>query len=360
MLITTGMALGILTFVMLSTHFFRAFSLLSRGVPLGVLFEMIFLLLPSVLRFALPLALLVSTVLVYSRMSADSEIIALKSMGVSIWQTVMPAMVISLVFSALGVWISFWVAPACRYLSENLQQEAIAEAPLILLEPGHFSEAFPGCAFRVGAKNGNQLQDIHIVYPYGGKNKKRCQDIVAKSGELKVDRETECFELTLRDASVTDFAMGEAPTPEDTKVLKTRLIKLPYSYASDRKKNWSVLRKAKYLNLREACAKVYQEKQNGRKKEVTSILLDLHSRMAMALSPFAFLLLGIPFAIRNRRSELSVGLLYCVLLALVFYAFSLLSNTMKNVPGVQYVIWIPNLAYQVVGLIMLKKLEKNG
>ena len=358
MLATTGMALGILTFVLLSGHFYRAFELLSRGVPLSKLLEVIGLLLPEILRIVLPLALLVSTVLVFSRMSADSEIIALKSMGVSIWQTVLPALAISLVFTALCLFLSLWLAPVCRYRSEVLRYEALLETPLTLIEPGEFSNAFPQCSLRVGSRSGKELHDVHIIV--GEKGSSRCQDIYAASGILEFDAEKGTVELNLKDASVTDFSLGSAPTPDDTRFMAAKNISLPILLTDKRHNNWAVWRKPKYLNLKELCGKISQTRLAG--MDATSMVLDLHSRFAMALSPFAFLLLGLPFGIRSRRSELSVGLLVCVLLALVFYAFAMLANALRKVSGLhpEVIIWIPNVLYQAVGLYMLRRLERQG
>ena len=330
MLATTGMALGILTFVLLSGHFYRAFELLSKGVSIWTLFQVIGLLLPEIFRVALPLAMLVSTVLVFSRMSADSEIVALKSMGISIWQTVTPALAISFAFSLLCLWLSLWLAPACRYRSEVLRYEAMLEAPLTLLEPGEFTNAFPQCSLRIGSRSGKELTDIHIIV--GEKGSRRCQEINAESGTMGFDVEQECVELRLRNASITDFSLDRKPEPDDTRFMAAKSISLPLALGDRRHSTWAVWRKPKYLNLRELCGKISQMKIAG--GDVTPIVLDLHSRVAMALSPFAFLLLGLPFGIRSKRSELSVGLLVCVLLALVFYAFAMLANALRKVSGI--------------------------
>ena len=358
MLATTGMALGILTFVLLSGHFYKAFELLSKGVPLSTLLEVIGLLLPEVLRIVLPLALLVSTVLVFSRMSADSEIIALKSMGVSIWQTVLPALAISIVFTLVCLWLSLWLAPVCRYRSEVLRYEALFETPLNLLEPGEFSNAFPMCSLRIGSRNGKELKDVHIIV--GEKGSPRCQDICAESGTMVFDVEKGTVDFNLRNTSVTDFSLETPPKPEDTRFMAAKSISLPILLAEKRHSSWSVWRKAKYQSVKELCGKINQTRALG--VDATALVLDLHSRFAMALSPFAFLLLGLPFGIRSRRSELSVGLLVCVLLAVIFYAFTMLANAMRKVSGIhpEIIIWIPNVLYQAVGLYMLKKLERQG
>ena len=74
---TLALSMGILAFVMLSVHFFRAFSLLAGGVSPWLLGRILLYLFPDILRYVLPLSLLVSTVLVFSRMRSCFSCICL-------------------------------------------------------------------------------------------------------------------------------------------------------------------------------------------------------------------------------------------------------------------------------------------
>lgn len=356
MLITAGMALGILTFVMLSGQFFRAFDLLTRGVSPLVLGQFLLYLMPDMLRFTLPLALLVATVLVFSRMSADNEVTAMKAIGVSVWQIVTPALALSFALCALCLWLSLWVAPIFRYKSEQLRWSAAAETPLALLEPGSFTEVFPNCFIRIGQRNSNRMQNVHIVLQ--DKKGTKAQDIVAKFADVIVRPDEQTLELALENAQVGSYRLDEPPAPDSVHFLSAASIRIPLDYGGsrDRKK---LTRKLKYMDLRMLCARISLDREQG--IDVSEHLVNLHERLSLALSPFAFLLLGLPFGIRSKRSELSVGLLACVLLALVFYGFMLLADAVKDVAWLhpQYIIWLPNLAYQLVGLLMIKRLEHN-
>lgn len=351
------MALGILTFVMLSGHFFRAFDLLAHGVSPMVLVKFLAYLLPDMMRFTLPLALLVATVLVFSRLSADNEIVAMKSMGISLWQIVTPAVALSFMLSCLGLWLSLWVSPGLRYKSEQLRWTAAAETPLSLLEPDVFVEVFPQCSLRISGRDGDVLHDVHILFR--DKNGDVFQDIAARRGSVVVNPEEETLSLELTDASVTSFRLDEVPSSSNVRYLSAKTISLPLNYGGSRNKK-NLIRKLKYMDLKMLCARIALDREEG--KDVTDHLVNLHTRLSLAISPFSFLLLGLPFGIRSKRSELSIGLLICVLLAVVFYGFMLLADALKGCAAIhpQYIIWIPNLLYQVVGLVMIKKLEHKG
>ena len=53
---------------------------------------------PEVLAFSIPIAMLVTVILVFSRMSAENEITALRASGISLWQITAPALILSFSF----------------------------------------------------------------------------------------------------------------------------------------------------------------------------------------------------------------------------------------------------------------------
>ena len=351
LLFNTGMALAILTFVMMSGQFFRAFDLVSRGVSPAILGQFLFYLIPNMLRFTLPLAMLVATVLVFSRMSADNEIVAMKAVGISLYQIIAPALLLSFLLCGLCLWISLSVAPRFRYQADQLRWSAAANSPLAMLEPGTFTEIFPNCLMRVGRQSQGELFDIHIIMLDAAGQ--QVQDITARQGRVDVNQEERIIELTLQQATVTDMTINGAQDPSSLRHLNAKSIRIPFDYgtAQDQKK---LTRKLKYLDLKMLCGRIGLDSEQG--QDVTEHLVELHSRLSMALAPFSFLLIGLPFGIRNRRSELSVGILLCVLLALGFYAFLLCGDALKDQARFHpaLIIWLPNFLYQIAGLTALR------
>ncbi len=357
MFATMLMALGIMTFVMLSGHFYRAFDMLSQGVSPLVLVKFIVFMLPYTLCFTLPLALLVATVLVFSRLSADNEIVAMKSMGISLWQIVTPSLLLSIATCGVCLWISLFVAPQCRFLADQLMTTAAAETPLAMLEPGAFTELFSGCEIRIGERDGSTLKDVHIVLR--DKKGHAFKDIVAASGSMSYKQGDTVPELVLSGAEVTDFRLDDKPSPTDVSSIYVGTISMPLDFQALRASR-RISRKERNMDFRMMCARIVLDEEDG--KDVTEHIVNLHKRIAMSIAPFSFFLLGLPFGVKSRRSEMSVGLLLCVLLALVFYAFILLTDSVKSVSGLhpQYIIWIPNLLYQFVGIALIRKLEFRG
>jgi lipopolysaccharide export system permease protein len=106
-------------------------------------------------------------------------------------------------------------------------------------------------------------------------------------------------------------------------------------------------------------ARIYVDSEAG--KNTTPHYVELNTRMSMALAPLAFLLIGIPFGIRARRSQTSVGLLICVVLAVFFYAFILLSDSLEKQSHLhpELLVWLPNIFYQLGGLWALAVIGRH-
>ena len=369
LIFTLLLALGVLAFIMLSAHFFRAFSLLGKGASPVMLLRMIGMLMPDVLRYAMPLAMLVATVLVFSRMSADDEITALRASGISLWQIVAPGLLLAILLSALGLWLGFWVGPDMRYKSKQLEWMLLAaDRPDALIEPGRTIK-FGDQSIYVGRRDDNGLlHDVHITSVQ--QNGKMLMDITAATGGVSNNEEARRLDILLNDFTITYLPMQPKKAPAvsaaatatekavgtlmDTPQFVTgKSLILPWEYGQTRERKLE--RKLKMMPAEMLFGNLAWTR--AQHKDTTKHWLEFHQRLALAFSPFAFLLLGIPFGIRNRRSETSAGLIICVILALFFYAFMLLADCLANRPAChpELIIWIPNLLFEALGLAFLAK-----
>ena len=154
---------------------------------------------------------------------------------------------------------------------------------------------------------------------------------------------------------VSSFGSGYAVAKRH---LSAMSISLPFDYGASQSKK-KITRKPKFMDVKMLYGRMRLMQEAG--EDITPLMLNLHHRLSLSLSPFAFLLLGIPFGIRGKRSELSVGLLICVILALGFYVFLLLAGMLEKKPHLhpELIVWLPNLLYQTGGLIALRKIGRH-
>jgi lipopolysaccharide export LptBFGC system permease protein LptF len=104
-------AILVLSLVLVVGNIFRKLLplLVNHDVPMEYLLTFIAYVLPFSLIFNIPWGLLIAILLVFVRLSADNELIALRSNGVSVTRVCIPLAAIALVCTAICLWLNVQV-----------------------------------------------------------------------------------------------------------------------------------------------------------------------------------------------------------------------------------------------------------
>ena len=137
-------ALGMTGIIWLSKSLSLIDYIVNKGVPAALFLELTLLVLPPFVAIVAPLALFVVCLFVYQRLLADRELIVMKSVGMSPWQLVRPAMHLGFVLVAVGYILTLWLIPSSvgQYkellfrIKNNLAHVAVQEGQFNLLPKG--------------------------------------------------------------------------------------------------------------------------------------------------------------------------------------------------------------------------------
>ncbi|MCF7854723.1 MAG: LptF/LptG family permease [Candidatus Pacebacteria bacterium] len=355
LLVAFGMALVILTFVMISANLLRAFDLIARGVSPATLAAFVVYLLPHMLQFTVPLALLCATVLVFSRLSADRELTAMRASGISIWQIVAPSLLMAVVLSGVCLYLQAELAPEYRYRAENLKNPAAIRDPTGLLEAGRHIE-FPRRIVYIGRKHDDVMRDLQIYVL--DKQGQITQDLMAERGHIKTFNPNRGeITLALHGVVAVDIVRDASGT-EKTRHWSAKDLEHTITMGTNANSR-RLTRKPKYMTIRTLLGAIYLAQQQG--ESASHLYMELHKRLSLAFAPMGFLLMGIPFGLHTRRSETSVGLVISLILAFVFYCFLLLADTLEDQSQYhpEFLVWLPNIIYQLGGLTALHYITKR-
>jgi lipopolysaccharide export LptBFGC system permease protein LptF len=290
-------------------------------------------------------------------MSADKEITPMRAGGVSIWQIITPCLFLSLIISIFCLWLQMEIIPSANQAVRDIKKSADIINPRLLLEPGRPIELFDGFIVYLDQINPidkvtDKLKGVHIYQL--NDNGQVIKDIVAPSGTLRHEKKEKQFMLTLKYANT---AIRHGTQLEKVDRLKGSTT-FPLRYG-EQMSSQRVHRKNRALGATGLFAKIQLNHENG--ISAMPLYVELNKRMALALCPFAFLLLGIPFGIRTSRSETSVGLVISVGLAVLFYVFIIIAENLSGRPSLHpdFLIWLPNVFYQIGGIIAINKISKR-
>src|SRR6202022_799423 len=157
LLVNVGFAIAVLSLWLVVGNIFRKLLplLVNHDVPVEYLLSFIAYVLPFSLIFTIPWGLLTAILLVFGRLSADNELIALRSNGVSITRVCLPLAVIALICTAICFWLNVQVAPAAQVKMRGMIFDLATRDPMALFGSDQVIEEFPGRKIYVGKKEGN-------------------------------------------------------------------------------------------------------------------------------------------------------------------------------------------------------------
>ena len=149
-----------------------------------IVLEAMGLLIPFVMVFALPMALLTATLLVFGRFSADQELTAARAGGFSLLSLAWPILVLSLLFCGICAFVNLDFGPRSRVAYKDLRFKFQARVSEVLLPEGVFIKDFKDTIIYVGRNDGGRLQNVTVALLENGTNSALFR---AASGEVSND-----------------------------------------------------------------------------------------------------------------------------------------------------------------------------
>ncbi|RPH36181.1 YjgP/YjgQ family permease, partial [bacterium] len=160
--VSTLMFLFLLQFIMKFID-----QLVGKGLNAWVILELIALNLSWMLVLAVPMSVLVATLMAFGDLSSRNEITAMKAGGVSLYRMLTPVLIAGLIVALLLVYFNNYVLPESNYRLKSLMVDIRRKKPTLTLVNGVFSQDIPGYSILVRktfAKS-NDLQGI-TLYDY--------------------------------------------------------------------------------------------------------------------------------------------------------------------------------------------------
>src|SRR5690606_27405490 len=117
---------------------------------------------PHAVTYALPMGMLTGVLLTLGRLSADSEITAMRAAGIGVTRATRPVVFLALLAVGVGLYFNFDSMPRTRVEYYRSLAGAIRANPLSLIVPKTFIRDFSGYVIYVGDKHGGELRDIWI------------------------------------------------------------------------------------------------------------------------------------------------------------------------------------------------------
>tara|TARA_B100001093_G_scaffold520485_1_gene616580 strand:+ start:12076 stop:13422 length:1347 start_codon:yes stop_codon:yes gene_type:complete len=174
-------------------------DLVGKGLEIDQLFILLFYASARFVPLALPISMLLSSLMVFGKLAENNELVALKSSGISFFKMLKPLVVLVVIISICSFLFSNYALPIANLKNASMIYDIQKKKPAFNIKEGIFYNDIEGYSLKVGEKNidGKNLKDI-IIYDHSSSNGNK-KVIVAKKGIMQLTNYDNFLELKLSD-----------------------------------------------------------------------------------------------------------------------------------------------------------------
>ena len=187
-----------ITLLVLVMQFFWLYidDFVGKGVGTQVIFEFILYQSAVLVPLALPLAILLSSLMTFGNLGESFELVAIKSAGISLLRFMRPLFFVSIVIAGIAFAFSNYVIPVANLKARTLLTDIVYAKPAFDLKEGVFYDKIPNFAIKIGKKENDSVITDVIVYEQG--NLLQDNFLIAESGVMRVTEDKRFLEFNLR------------------------------------------------------------------------------------------------------------------------------------------------------------------
>jgi len=137
-------------------------DLMGKGLGVFIILELLFYVSASLIPLALPLAILLSSLMTFGNLSEKNELTALKSSGLSLYRIIRPLFFVVLIISFATFYFANYVIPVANLKWHSLIYDIQNTKIATLLTPGVYTKEFDGFAIKVKEEKDSIYYDITI------------------------------------------------------------------------------------------------------------------------------------------------------------------------------------------------------
>lgn len=339
--------LAVFTFVLLIARILKLVELVvNRGVPLLDILKTFSLILPAFLEVTVPMALLLAILLGFGRLASDSEVVALKTSGVSLYQMSIPV-VVFMVLASLGTFtIAIWVRPWANHALRSQIFEVIKSRVSAGFKEKVFNADFPGLVVYIEEMEpgGGTLKGILIADSRSAENR---STVIAKIGLLVPNEDTKTVTLRLLDGTI--YGVGGSDDSFQKTEFSVYDVSLGLASFGDMRAKEKDPKEMTVAELRARIAARHAIGAAAHEEEI-----ELHRKFSIPFACVVFTLVGIPLSIPPSRAVRSRGFSMALVLIFLYYIPLTVGQTVaeKGYVPAALGLWFPNLMFFGLGCLL--------
>ncbi|MDA0211153.1 MULTISPECIES: LptF/LptG family permease [Desertifilum] len=348
---SVGVAIGAL---------FELMREVTDGLPISIAIKVFFLQLPYFISLAFPMSVLLAALLAYGRLSSDSELIALRSCGISIYRLAAPALALSLVITGLTFAFNELVVPAAKYEATLTLRRALNRERPEFRENNIFYPEY-GRVQQADGESANVLTRLFYAEQFDGKRMKGLTIVDRSQRNLNQILVAESALWNIQE-NTWDFFNGTiylvAPDGSYRNIVKfdqqqLQLPRAPLDLAA-RGRDYGEMNIAQSLDYLQVI------RLSGDDKKIRKLKIRIQQRFALPFACLAFGLMGAALGVRPQRTNRTTGFGISVLVVFFYYLLMSIGDALGLTGAITPWMgaWLPTGTGLGIGLFLLWRIAR--
>ncbi|MEB3214698.1 MAG: LptF/LptG family permease [Nostocales cyanobacterium 94392] len=356
---------GVAAFSSLGVSVGAVFELVRKvvesGLPIGIAARVFILNFPEFIVLAFPMSTLLATLMTYSRLSSQSELIALRSCGVSVYRMVATGVCLSFLVTGLTFVFNEQIAPAAKYQATQTMRKALkTEQPTFKRENLIYPEYK-----KVEQKDGSKqrvLARLFYADTFDGKQMKGLTIIDRSQEDFSQILQAESGEWNVKD-NVWDFYNGTiyliSPDSSYRNIVRfdRQQLKLPRTALDLAQES----RDYGEMNIVQALEQLELEKLGGDQQKIRKLQVRIQQKMSLPFVCVVFGLVGATMGSIPGRTASAKSFGISVIIIFGYYLFSFITGGLAQAGVFSPFLgaWFPNFLGLGIGLFLLARVARR-
>jgi LPS export ABC transporter permease LptF/LPS export ABC transporter permease LptG len=342
--------LVVLTFIVFASELGRLVQLLmTKNLSSYTVLSVSLSILPRVLIFTLPMSFLVGIIVAFSRLSSDTEIVALRAGGVNLTQLLRPVLSFALMVWMAATVVTMVLLPLGNDRLRILTYEIGFYQLATEFRPHVFNEDLPNLVLYIDRldNQNSRWRDIFLADTGEGKEQKI---ILAQKGNVLVEPETRKLQIHLQNGTIYKVDLSEI---EKDNLSRFSVADLPVEMTDAR------IPKVREKRIEEL--RTWELLRHLRRAPSRELLLELNARLVLPFAVWAFAILGLPMGITTKKGGRASGLVLGILMIIAYYILFFGGKRLASVGRLPVVLgmWGADIIFLLIGVVLLIKSQRE-
>ncbi len=325
--------------------------IIERGVSIAIVLRLFLYSLPALMALTIPMSCLLAALIGFSTMSANSELVALKSAGLSFGRIIKSVMLVSVLVSCAAMFFNETLVPVSEKAAGNVMMyEVLKKSPVLIKEKVFIKQEEDNELKRVlyinkMAVGSGEMEEIRIHEYEGGKLARLTS---AEKGEWK-DGSWWIYNGNVYE--VSDDIKAAPLFNFDKQQLNLNLNPAELKHSSENPDQ---------MGIPELYRLIQTKYKMG--EDAAKLWVALHFRIAIPWACVVLAMVGAALGSRPQRTNSSRGVGLCAIIVFIYYVIMSFARSMGEAGIIPAVLsaWLANIVFAIMGIKLCQRANKLG